>query len=331
MNIRVFEAFAGYGSQSLALTDAKIPHTVVGISENDEFAKKAYALIHPLLPPNFGDITKIDWNVVPDFDLFTYSFPCQDVSSAGQQLGASHESNTRSSLLWACRDAIRIKRPRWLLMENVTGLLNVKHKPVLDKWTETLQELGYFNTLQVLNAKDFGIPQSRKRVFLISCMKHPISPIQVPLGLTQPNFYRDVLLPSASVPSKYDIDVSNETKVYGKKFKEFGLSKYQSDDPQLSKAVQLCNGRIVDSIAPCLPATQYKSQTNYGVLSIIQGKRIRKLSPRECFRLMGLSEQRIELLISSGLSDTQLYKLAGNSIVINVLVAIFRHMFDTVE
>jgi DNA (cytosine-5)-methyltransferase 1 len=102
----------------------------VGISEIEKNAIDAYHALHGDVK-NYGDISKIDWNEVPDFDLFTYSFPCQDISNAGLQKGFEEGSGTRSSLLWECRRAIEAKRPKWLLMENVKALMQKKFSPFL--------------------------------------------------------------------------------------------------------------------------------------------------------------------------------------------------------
>lgn len=120
---------------------------------------------------NYGDISKINWEDVPDFDLFTYSFPCTDISNAGQQKGLEEGSGTRSSLLWECRKAIESKKPKYLLMENVKALMSEKFKPFLIKWEQWLASQGYVNFTQVLNAKDYGVPQNRERVFMVSIRK----------------------------------------------------------------------------------------------------------------------------------------------------------------
>lgn len=177
--IRVFEAFAGYGSQSIALQRlandfADFRFTVVGISEIDKHAIAAYRAIHGDHAPNFGDIMHIDWLQVPDFDLLTYSFPCQDISSAGRQRGFAQGSGTRSSCLWACADAISAKHPKWLLMENVKALTQRKFAKDFYKWREWLSDQGYTSYFQVLNAKEYGIPQNSERVFMVSCLgEHP--------------------------------------------------------------------------------------------------------------------------------------------------------------
>lgn len=174
MKIRVFEAFAGYGSQSLALERLKrdfpnFDYEVVGISEIDKYAIDAYNALHSGVT-NYGDISKINWDDVPDFDLFTYSSPCQDFSSAGLQKGGTEGSGTRSSLLWECRRAIIAKKPKFLLLENVAALVSEKFLPLFNKWQAELESYGYSNFAQVLNAKDYGVPQNRERVFLVSIL-----------------------------------------------------------------------------------------------------------------------------------------------------------------
>ena len=167
--IKVFEAFAGYGSQSMALRRLGIDFEVVGISEIDKYAIQAYMAVHGNTP-NYGDISKIDWSCVPDFDFLTYSFPCTDISTAGQQKGLAEGSGTRSSLLWECRKAIEAKRPKYLLMENVKNLVSKKFTPYLKEWLRFLEGQGYSNYTKVLNAKDFGVPQNRERVFMVSIL-----------------------------------------------------------------------------------------------------------------------------------------------------------------
>lgn len=174
MKIRVFEAFAGYGSQAMALERLKqdypeFDYEVVGISEIDKYALQAYEAVHGHCP-NYGDVSKIDWTQVPDFDLFTYSSPCQDYSQAGLQKGGEEGSGTRSSLLWECRKAILIKKPKYLLMENVKALVSKKFKAQFNKWVEELESYGYSSKWAVLNSKSFGVPQNRERVFLVSIL-----------------------------------------------------------------------------------------------------------------------------------------------------------------
>lgn len=173
--LRVFEAFAGYGSQHMALDVIKpdIPgfdFKVVGISEIDKYALQAYKAVHGDCP-NYGDISKINWDEVPDFDFFTYSFPCTDISNAGLQKGLSEGSGTRSGLLWECRRAIEAKMPKYLMMENVKALVSKKFLPEFQKWRNYLDGLKYESFAIVMNAKDYGVPQNRERVFMISILR----------------------------------------------------------------------------------------------------------------------------------------------------------------
>jgi DNA (cytosine-5)-methyltransferase 1 len=172
MTLRVFEAFAGYGSQAIALKRLArfyppLKLEFVGISEIDKNAVIAYKAIHGDIR-NYGDISAIDWNEVPDFDLFTYSFPCQDISNAGLQRGFTEGSGTRSSLLWECKKAIEAKHPKYLLMENVKALTQKKFMPYFKMWADCLEGYGYKNFWKVLNSKHYGVPQNRERVFMVS-------------------------------------------------------------------------------------------------------------------------------------------------------------------
>lgn len=213
--LRCFFAFEGYNSQGMAMDRVKkhIPDfdwICVGRSEIDKYAiQAANALFPEAADKNYGDISKINWDDVPDFDFFTYSSPCQDFSNAGLQKGGEEGSGTRSSLLWECRRAIETKRPKYLMLENVKALVSKKFLPLFHKWLETLEDYGYTNYYAVLNAKDYGIPQNRERVFCISIHgDHDIFhfPASIPLELR----LKDIL--EEEVDDKY---VLSETAIQG--------------------------------------------------------------------------------------------------------------------
>ena len=166
--MRVLELFAGYGSQALALENLGIEFTS-DISEIDKYAIQAYNQLHGDTH-NYGDITKIDEKKLPYYDLITYSSPCQDFSAAGLQKGGDAGSGTRSSLLWECERIIRAVKPKYLLMENVKNLVGEKHKHNFIRWLRVLEMMGYQNYWKVLNAKDYGVPQNRERVFVVSIL-----------------------------------------------------------------------------------------------------------------------------------------------------------------
>lgn len=166
--LRLIELFAGIGSQTQALTNIGIAHKVVAISEIDKYAIQSYEAMHGITN-NLGDIRNIE--ELPDADLWTYSFPCQDISVAGK--GAGIKEGTRSGLLFEVERLLRVALekgtlPKYLLLENVKNLVSKKFKADFDKWLDFLAELGYTNYWKVLNAKDYGIPQNRERVFCIS-------------------------------------------------------------------------------------------------------------------------------------------------------------------
>lgn len=177
MKVRVFTAFSGYDSQCLALERLKqnypcFDYELVGWSEIDKPAIASHNALFPeYADRNYGDISKINWELVPDFDLFTYSFPCTDYSICGNMRGGEEGSGTKSALLWECVKAIKIKRPKFCLMENVKNMVSKTFTLQFIRWVRVLEELGYTNTWQVLNAANYGSCQARERVFLISIMK----------------------------------------------------------------------------------------------------------------------------------------------------------------
>ena len=206
--IRVFEAFSGYGSQAMSLKrlQSEYPDMLefefVGISEIEPSAIKAYNAVHGDIHC-YGDISKIDWDEVPDFDLFTMSSPCQDFSVAGRQAGAEEGSGTRSSLLWECRKAIVAKRPKYILFENVSSVVSKKFIRGFHKWMAELESYGYTNYAKVLNSKDYGVPQNRERIFMLSIwgggqsyhfpepfkLEKRIKDIREPYGSVDESFY----------------------------------------------------------------------------------------------------------------------------------------------
>lgn len=310
--LRVFEAFAGYGSQSIALRNLGIEYEVVAISEIDKYAIKAYEAIHGPTN-NLGDICKIDPKDIPNHDLFTYSFPCQDLSVAGKQAGLG--KGTRSGLLYECEKIIEAKKPKYLLLENVKNLVGKKFKPQFDEWLEYLEGLGYTNYWKVLNAKDYGVPQNRERVFVISILGEH-KPYEFANKIPLDKCIRDIL--EDEVDEKYYLsdEIQNRFKITNQSKNIIGTTK-----PDFRTIGQRDLVYNEEGIMGSLVATDYKQPKQ------IAGDRIRKLTPRECFRLMGMRDNDIDKIQVAGISNTQQYKMAGNSIVVDVLEAIFKNLF----
>lgn len=184
--------FSGYDSQLMAADVLCEWHpdfrwTCVGWSDIDKYACQMHNLVFPQFADcALGDITKIDWHEVKsslegrEVDLFTYSSPCQDISQAGKQMGLQEGSDTRSALLWRVADAVEVLRPKYLLQENVAALVSQKFLPDFQKWLDKLSSLGYVSRWTRLNAKNYGVPQNRDRVFCLSMRRDVAFDYQFP-------------------------------------------------------------------------------------------------------------------------------------------------------
>ena len=382
--IKVIELFAGVGSQAMALRNIGIDYEVIGISEIDKFAIKSYEAIHGEVH-NFGDISKIE--KLPYCDLLTYSFPCQDLSVAGHQTGISKD--TRSGLLLEVkRLLLKAKEngtlPKYLLLENVKNLVGKKFIKDFERWLSFLNNLGYYSNWEVLNAKDYGVPQNRERIFVVSSLEniHYNFPKQVELKSKMKDLLEEKVDDKYYLSEKllkYFSDMKNRNGfTRGEKFnpkklencntafaittragaratdnciiqlgnlkntESFGGNPqtervYSPDgispclntmqggglEPKiLQKAHGFNKGGIKENIVPALTKSSWQ-ENNF----LRDNMRIRKLTPLECWRLMGFRDMDYYAAKSVGISDAQLYKQAGNSIVVTVLEAIFRNLF----
>ena len=323
--LKVIEAFAGVGSQRMALRNLGIEHEVVGIFEIDKYALKSYEAVHGECP-NLGDISKIDVKDIPDHDLFTYSFPCQDLSIAGKQKGMIR-GVTRSGLLYECEKIIEHCRPKYLLMENVKNLVGKKFKVQFNEWLTYLEALGYTNYWDVLNAKDYDIPQNRERVFVVSILGEQ-KPYKFPKPVEPTKTFKDIL--EDNVDEKYYL-----SEMVQQRFKQTnsddGTKNIIGTTAPLTRTIGQrdvvygYNAKVMGALV----ATDYKQPKQ--IISYLNDDfteyKIRKITPREGFRLMALNDDDIKKIQEAGLSDTQQYKIAGNSIAINVLEGIFKELF----
>ena len=308
--IKVITLFSGIGSQEMALRNIGINYEVVGISEIDKFAIKSYEAIHGKVH-NFGDISKIE--ELPYCDLLTYSFPCQDLSIAGHQKGIS--KGTRSGLLLEVeRLLLKAKEngtlPKFLLLENVKNLVGKKFIKDFERWLSFLNSLGYYSNWEVLNSKDYGIPQNRERVFVVSSLDniHYIFPKKQELKIKMKNLLEE------NVPEKYYLS-ENYIKNFSDMTNRNGFVRGERFNP---RELEDCDTAFAITTRAGDRATDNFIKT---------GEKIRKLTPLEVWRLMGFSDNDFYAAKSAGISDAQLYKQAGNSIVVTVLEAIFRQLF----
>lgn len=173
--MKLLSLFSGIGAPEAALKRMGVDYELVGYSEIDRFASKSYCAVHGVdEEKNLGDITKIDETKLPkDIDLITYGFPCQDISAAGKQKGMFNEdgSKTRSGLFFDALRIIETAQPKVAIAENVKALTQKKFKDQFALVLNSLEDAGYTNYWKVLNSTEFGIPQNRERIFIVSIRK----------------------------------------------------------------------------------------------------------------------------------------------------------------
>lgn len=339
--IKYFSLFSGIGAFEKAFANQKIPFELVGFSEIDKYASKSYSEIHGVDESlNFKDITKIDETKLPKIDFITYGFPCQDISLAGKQKGFLNEdgTKTRSGLFFDALRIIEHTQPKVAIAENVKNLTSKKFAEQFQLVLESLKNIGYNNYWKVLNAKDYGIPQNRERVFIVSIRKDVDNgrfqfpePYELKLRL------KDML--EDKVNEKYYLTDEQITKIKNSNFtqertrvqKEVCGSLLARDykDP---KCVEVADFRYDEGLrvrenglCPTITTKMGQGGGLSGKPLILKKSTIRKLTPKECFRLMGFNDEDFE---KCSCSNSQLYKQAGNSIVVDVAEEILCMLFD---
>ena len=325
MKLRVLSLFSGIGAFEMALRNIEIDYELVNFCENDKYAIKSYCAIHGVDENlNLGDITKVSIENLPkDIDLITHGSPCQDFSVAGLQRGGDEGSKTRSSLMWNTVEIIKHCKPKYVIWENVKNVLSKKHKHNFDKYLKTLELLGYTNYWKVLNAKDYGVPQNRERVFVVSILGEH-KPYEFPKPIKLEKRLKDIL--EIEIDDKYYLSEKVQKRFKQTKSDNGENSIIGTTAPEFRTIGQRDLVYSKEGIMGTLVATDYKQPKQ--ILETIQGDMsIRKLTPRECFRLMGLNDKDIDKIQMTKISDTQQYKLAGNSIVVPVLEEIFKNLF----
>lgn len=326
MALKLIELFGGIGACSSALTKLGIEYEIADYVEIDKYAVKSYNAIHGTsFEPQ--DITT--WNKDIEVDLIMHGSPCQDFSLAGKQAGGDKDSGTRSSLMYETIRIVEKLKPKYVVWENVKNLLSKKHFHNFNAYLETMEELGYKSYYQVLNAKDYGVPQNRERVFTVSIRKDIdtgfVFPEKQPLKLK----LKDMLENNASndyyltdyflnqirnTQYKKDLYIENTNKLLDGYYNDFKIMDYRYDEGLRIRKNNLC---------PTL--TTRGKQSISGVPIIYNNKILRFITEKECWRLMGFDDEDFEKAEKVN-SNTQLYKQAGNSIVVNVLMAILKEL-----
>lgn len=276
-----------------------IKYELINYCEFDKYATKAYSLIHnEPEDKNLGDITKVNEKEIADFNWMTWGFPCQDISVAGEQKGVI-KGETRSGLYYDGLRILKEKKPSISIIENVKNLTSKKFKETFEQILSDLDEVGYNNYWQVLNAKDYGVPQNRERVFIISIRKElDNGKFEFPKGFDNGIRLKDML--EDEVDEKYyisqdkvdklikqlkDKEISNTVRAGGRG----SLDRHQWDMVCVNDAVQINRGEVKakeDDICSCIDANYYKGLDNHaartgimqvGMLDIKGNEQVRRV------------------------------------------------------
>ena len=403
--LKYLSLFSGIGSPEQALKNLGVEFELFGFSEIDKYAIKSYCAVHGVDESlNLGDITKIDIESLPlDIDLITHGSPCQDFSVAGSGKGGDIGTGTRSSLMWNTVAICEHCKPKYVIWENVKNVLSKKHRHNFDKYLEEMDRIGYNNFHQILNAKDYGVPQNRERIFVISIRKDIEKDFKFPKGFDNGIRLKDIL--EEEVEEKYYINTEKAEKLI-QEFKSTnkktlninpsgkGMNGVVRND-EIASTVTTNKGEGQKVVIPCItpdrlekrqngrrfkedgePMFTLTSQDRHGILqakriggifdsetkhhagsvwdkdglaptldtmqggyrqpcvltegenkTVVEKYRIRKLTPKECWRLMGFKDEQF-LKAEQVCSNSQLYKQAGNSIVVNVMEEIFKNLME---
>lgn len=220
-----------------------------------------------------------------------------------------------------------MKRPRFLVMENVKNLVSEKFRPLFLQWEKTLRDMGYTNFTQVLNAKDYGVPQNRERVFCVSVLDGWYEfPHREVLRKCLGNVLEDEVAEKYYLSEKLIAGFLKHNENHRAKGTGFISKPKQPDD--CANAIR-ANAAIcpTDNTVIVQRPRGFNKGGGHAPKIALEDYAIRRLTPRECFRLMGVSEQNIDAIQAAGISDSQQYKMAGNSIVVDVLAKIFQQLF----
>lgn len=314
--IRVFEGFAGYGGASYGLKRSGINYKVVGMSEFDKFAS---ALLHQNFPAikNWGDITILKPEELPDFDMFTGGFPCQPFSSAGLQLGEKDKYG-RGTLFHHILKICAVKKPKYLLLENVKGLTQKKFHDFFEMIKSSLKDLGYGDiAYAVLNSKDYGIPQNRERLWIFA----QLGGLPKDFNIVPPKIelkYRFGDFLDQNPPKELYL---SDAQIEHLKFKHH-IESFRVKEP-------LCfdvYNKKIKTDAMCITITQPEHNSLRVVEVAKNGKEIvRKMSVDEQFRFMRFEDGELDY---SGQSYSQMSKRAGNGWDVNLVGILIKHIFS---
>ena len=308
MTLKLLELFGGIGSPRKALVNLGVDHKSIDYVEIDDKAVKTYNAIFNS-DYEAKSVEGYSLEVDEPLDVLVHGSPCQDFSIAGKQLGGNAEDGTRSSLLFETIEVVKNlggNKPKIVIWENVKNVLSKKMKPAFDKYLQEMEQLGYSNAYEVLNAKDFGIPQARERIFVVSV-----------LGDNQ------FIFDNLEKKKMKDINLFLENEVN---------DRYTITQPSMLAKINATGTRTLKPVKDYVwtITTKQLRCPNSGIVSIGNGQ-YRLLTERECWRLMGFSDEDFDNAEKAhprrqNYLNGTLYHQSGNSIVVDVLEAIFKEL-----
>ncbi|HBG5344015.1 TPA: DNA (cytosine-5-)-methyltransferase [Clostridioides difficile] len=306
--IKLLSLFSGLGAFEEALKNICIQFKIINYCEIVPYISKSYSLIHDISEDlNLGDITKVNEHELKDFDLMTYGFPCQDISSLGSQKGFLDVNGnlTRSGRFF---DAIRIakhKKPKYMIAENVRALVSKPMKEDFETMIKLIDSIGYNSYFKIINSKEHGIPHSRNRVFIISIRKDIDDgkfefPNEIPLSIKASDLYDENVTPEFYLQ-----------KCHQKYFNDFRLKKKYSS--------------LNSDVLICMSTKQGSKSCPQNFVHDDNGYRI--LTDSEMMAFQGFKKEYGLLLRNNGITTKQIGHMCGNSITVNVLENIFKKLF----
>lgn len=326
--IRVFEAFAGYGGASFGLRRCGYPFEVIGMSEIDPSACRMLDVNFPNIR-NYGNIRTIREHLernkryIPSFDMFTGGFPCQPFSSAGLQLGEEDKLG-RGTLIYEILEICRIKKPKYIFLENVKGFNSKKFQPTRDIIINRLETYGYHVRMQMLNTMDYGIPQNRERLWIFAYKGHlPDTFNMIPPVVPEENRPRLAAFLDKTPPPEVYLK-SEQVAHFIKVHTSHGFRKWKVSEP-------LCFD-VYNHKMKTNGITNTLTEPSHNITRIVEPPRkngeirIRKLSIYEQFRLMGFDDG--EIFFPDDLNYTQISARAGNGWDVHLVGLLLKHIFD---
>lgn len=317
--MKFLELCAGIGGFRVALEN--LGCECVGYSEIDKYAIKLYSAWYND-ECNFGDITKIEAEKLPDFDILVGGFPCQAFSVAGKRGGFN---DTRGTIFFDFARILKAKKPKFAIFENVKGLLNHEGGRTFETMLRTLNEIGYDAQWGVLNTRFHGLPQNRERVYIVANLRERSATkilfergdgITDKVARTQQSIIGDYHTKSGKTHQRSG--VLNENSIapclIASDYKEPRMVKIGAIDGKRHQADRVYS---LDGVSTTLSAQGGGLGAKTGLYSA--GDKVRRLTPKECFRLQGFKDEMVELGYKLGISDTQLYKMAGNAVSVPVV------------